>query len=142
VRRFREIQEDLGVSANVLADRLDTLRAEGLLETVVYQERPRRSEYRLTQKGAELLPALLALMQWGDRWTWQHGQGPVRAVHDACDHDVRVEIRCEHCRREVTAGELRARPRWSGVDPSALPAPGAVSARRLYASAAGVRLDV
>jgi DNA-binding HxlR family transcriptional regulator len=143
VRRFRAIQEDLGISANVLADRLDSLRAEGLLETVVYQQRPRRSEYRLTRKGAELLPALLALMQWGDRWMWDDGQGPVRAVHDECDHDVRVEVRCEHCQREVAAGELRARPRWPlAGDASSLPVPGNVSGRRLYASDGGVRLEV
>jgi DNA-binding HxlR family transcriptional regulator len=68
VRRFGEIQEDLGISANVLSDRLDGLVAEGILERRVYRERPQRHEYRLTEKGVELIPALLALMQWGDRW--------------------------------------------------------------------------
>jgi DNA-binding HxlR family transcriptional regulator len=142
VRRFREIQADLGISANVLADRLDALLADGVLETSVYQERPMRREYRLTQKGAELLPALLALMQWGDRWMWSSGQGPVRAVHDDCDHDVHVEIRCEHCEREVTTSELRAKARWRLADEAALSQPGNVSARKLYSSSEGVRLDV
>jgi DNA-binding HxlR family transcriptional regulator len=141
VRRFREIQEDLGISANVLADRLDALLADGILETVVYQERPRRHEYRLTRKGRELVPVLLALMQWGDRWMWPGGEGPVRAIHGECDHDVRVEIRCPHCEREVEASELRARPRWPLADASSLRAPGAVSGRRLYASSEGVPLD-
>src|ERR1019366_10354701 len=57
VRRFGEIQEDLGISANVLADRLEALVGEGILETRVYQERPRRSEYVLSEKGSELIPA-------------------------------------------------------------------------------------
>src|ERR1035441_10597672 len=65
VRRFAELQEDLGISANVLSDRLETLVAEGILERAVYRQRPERHEYRLTEKGRELLPALLALMQWG-----------------------------------------------------------------------------
>jgi DNA-binding HxlR family transcriptional regulator len=141
VRRFRELQEDLGISANILADRLDALLADGILETVVYQERPRRHEYRLTRKGAELLPALLALMQWGDRWMWPDGQGPVRAVHGDCDHDVRVEIRCAQCDREVGASELRAKARWRLADASSLTGPGKVSGRRLYASSEGVHLD-
>jgi DNA-binding HxlR family transcriptional regulator len=143
VRRFRALQEDLGISANVLADRLDALLAAGILEAVVYQQRPRRHEYRLTQKGAELLPALLALMRWGDRWMWPGGQGPVRVLHDDCGHDVRVQLRCEQCEREVAADELRAEPRWPlEADASSLPGPGNVSARRLYASSSGVRLDV
>src|SRR2546430_1927119 len=141
VRRFRAIQEDLGISANILADRLDALLADGILETVLYQERPRRHEYRLTQKGAELLPALLALMQWGDRWMWPRGEGPVRVVHDDCDHDVRVEIHCAHCEREAAVHELRAKARWPLEDASSLPTPGNVSGRRLYSDGAGVRLD-
>jgi DNA-binding HxlR family transcriptional regulator len=141
VRRFREIQDDLGISANILSDRLDALVGEGILETVVYQARPRRHEYRLTQKGAELLPALLALMQWGDRWTWPGGEGPVRVVHDDCGHEARVQLRCEHCERHVAAAELRATPRWPRPRAGASPAAGAVSGDRLYASAQGVRLD-
>jgi DNA-binding HxlR family transcriptional regulator len=141
VRRFGELQQDLGISANVLADRLEGLVAEGVLEPVVYQERPRRSEYRLTRKGAELLPALLALKQWGDRWMWPRGEGPVRAVHAGCGHDVRVEIRCGECERAVAPSELRAKPRFSPDDVSSLTAPGAVSGRRLYASDEGVALD-
>jgi DNA-binding HxlR family transcriptional regulator len=141
VRRFGEIQDDLGISANILTDRLDALLAEGLLETEVYQERPRRHEYRLTQKGAELLPALLALMQWGDRWMWPRGEGPVRVVHGECGHDARVQLRCDHCGREVDPAELRARPRWQLPDAPPLDRPGSVSARRLCADGEGVPLD-
>ncbi|HEX3452697.1 MAG TPA: helix-turn-helix domain-containing protein, partial [Solirubrobacteraceae bacterium] len=75
LRRFGDLQEDLGISANVLADRLATLVREGVLETRVYRERPERREYVLSEKGRELLPALLALMRWGDRWGWQDEAG-------------------------------------------------------------------
>jgi DNA-binding HxlR family transcriptional regulator len=141
VRRFREIQEDLGISANVLADRLATLVDEGLLETRIYQERPRRREYRLTEKGAELIPVLLALKQWGDRWKWPGGLGPVRAVHEACGHEVRVEVRCESCEREVDHHELRARPGAGLLRPPGEHEPGYVSGRRLYSAEDGIRLD-
>jgi DNA-binding HxlR family transcriptional regulator len=142
VRRFAEIQEDLGISANVLSDRLEGLLAEGILERCLYQQRPERHEYHLTQKGAELVPPLLALMQWGDRWMWPGERGPVRVTHDECGHEVRVEVRCEHCEREVQTGELRARARAGVV--KQVPAehrPGSISARRLVAAHEGVSLE-
>lgn len=140
VRRFRSIQDDLGISANVLSDRLQVLVAEGLLERSVYQQRPERHEYRLTEKGAELIPTLLALMQWGDRWTWPGGRGPVRVVHEDCGEEVHVEVRCPHCERAVAPSELRAKPTGILKRAPAEHQPGAVSGRRLSAADAGVRL--
>ncbi len=67
-RRFDEFRDSLGIASNVLTDRLNRLVDEGVLERVLYSERPERFEYRLTEKGAELRVALLALMQWGDRY--------------------------------------------------------------------------
>jgi DNA-binding HxlR family transcriptional regulator len=139
VRRFGEIQEDLGISANVLSDRLDTLVGEGILARSVYQQRPERHEYSLTEKGADLIPALLALMQWGDRWAWSGG-GPVRVQHEQCGHDVHVEVRCAHCEREAASGELRARARPGVVEAPGEHQPGAVSARRLLSGDQGVEL--
>jgi DNA-binding HxlR family transcriptional regulator len=66
-RRFDEFQESLGVARNVLAERLNRLVGEGILERTAYNERPPRFEYGLTEKGRELAVPLLALMQWGDR---------------------------------------------------------------------------
>jgi DNA-binding HxlR family transcriptional regulator len=68
VRRFDDFQESLGIARNVLADRLNRLVEAGIFERVRYSERPERFEYRLTEKGVELRVALLALMQWGDRY--------------------------------------------------------------------------
>jgi len=141
VRRFSEIEQDLGISANVLSDRLATLVAEGLLQPRVYQQRPQRHEYHLTEKGSDLMPALLALMQWGDRWSWPHGRGPVRVLHGDCGHEVRVQVRCEHCEREVEPGELRAKVRRGVLQPLQQRAPGAVSGRRLLAERDGLPLQ-
>ena len=65
--RFDEFLDSLGIASNVLTDRLNRLVDEGVLERVPYNERPERFEYRLTKKGRELGPVLIALMQWGDR---------------------------------------------------------------------------
>jgi DNA-binding HxlR family transcriptional regulator len=140
VRRFGDLQEDLGISANVLADRLEALLAEGILDRRAYQALPRRSEYHLTQKGAELLPALLALMQWGDRWSWSDGGGPVRVIHEECGEPVRVELRCEHCERAVQPRELRATLSGKLSKPPREGEPGSVSGHRLYAASGGAPL--
>ena len=66
--RFDQLQASLGIARNVLANRLDRLVEEGILERVPYSKRPPRHEYRLTDKGRELEPALSALRQWGDQF--------------------------------------------------------------------------
>jgi DNA-binding HxlR family transcriptional regulator len=67
LRRFDEFHESLGIARNVLADRLNRLVEEGILERVRYSERPERYEYRLTPKGRDLQIALAGLRQWGDK---------------------------------------------------------------------------
>ena len=66
LHRFDEFQESLGIARNVLTDRLNRLVDEGVLERVIYSERPERYEYQLTKKGLDLNIALTALRQWGD----------------------------------------------------------------------------
>jgi DNA-binding HxlR family transcriptional regulator len=68
LRKFDEIQSELGIARNVLTDRLNRLVEEGILERVRYNERPERFEYRLTKKGRDLNIALTGLRQWGDQY--------------------------------------------------------------------------
>ncbi len=68
LRRFDEIQANLGIARNVLQTRLTRLLEQGVLEKRLYQEHPPRYEYRLTEKGLDLWPTIVALMQWGDRY--------------------------------------------------------------------------
>jgi DNA-binding HxlR family transcriptional regulator len=68
LHRFDELQESLGIARNVLTDRLNRLVEEGVLERVLYSERPERYEYHLTKKGLDLNIALTALRQWGDEY--------------------------------------------------------------------------
>ena len=66
LHRFDQLRESLGIASNVLTDRLNRLVDEGVLERVLYSERPERYEYQLTKKGLDLNIALTALRQWGD----------------------------------------------------------------------------
>src|SRR5512140_1885367 len=73
VRRFDDFQARLGIARNVLATRLQSLVEHGILDRRLYQERPERYEYRLTEKGRELYPVLISMMRWGDRWECPEG---------------------------------------------------------------------
>ncbi len=108
-RRFSRIQADLGIARNLLADRLQSLVDAGILERIPYQQRPLRHEYRLTPKGRDLSPALIALMQWGDRW-FNADRPPTVLVHDACGTALEQVLRCPACDTEVTPAHIRSRP--------------------------------
>jgi DNA-binding HxlR family transcriptional regulator len=82
LRRFDEIQANLGIARNVLTDRLNRLVSEGILERALYSERPERFEYRLTEKGRELNIALTALRQWGDKYV---SEQPPRLLRTKAD---------------------------------------------------------
>jgi DNA-binding HxlR family transcriptional regulator len=93
--RFDDFAERAGISEPVTAARLRELVEHGLLEREDYREPGKRTRqrYRLTDKGADLFPALVALMQWGDRWLDERG-GPVELHHRECGEPVLVELRC------------------------------------------------
>jgi DNA-binding HxlR family transcriptional regulator len=94
--RFDDFAERVGISEPVAAARLRELVGHGLLEREPYREPGQRTRmaYRLTAKGAELLPVLVALMQWGDRWLQPAG-APVVLRHADCGEEVRAELRCD-----------------------------------------------
>jgi DNA-binding HxlR family transcriptional regulator len=93
--RFDDFAKRVGISEPVAANRLRELVEQGLLEREDYREPGQRTRqrYRLTAKGADLFPALAALMQWGDRWLDERG-GPVELRHRDCGEPVVVELRC------------------------------------------------
>jgi len=67
-RRYDHYRSKLGIGSNVLNDRLALMTAEGILDRILYQDNPPRHEYRLTTKGQDLYPVLLAIMAWGDTY--------------------------------------------------------------------------
>lgn len=111
LRRFEEIQGDLGIARNILSDRLSTLVDGGVLERVLYQESPDRYEYRLTEMGLDFYPVLVALINWGDRWLADETGPPVRLVHRSCQKIIRPTMVCPECGEPLTARDLRPAPR-------------------------------
>ncbi|WP_328904610.1 MULTISPECIES: helix-turn-helix domain-containing protein [unclassified Streptomyces] len=109
IKRFDGFLSNLGIARNVLANRLGRLVEHGLMEKVLYQEKPVRYEYVLTPKGRDLAKPVIALMQWGDR-NLHLADGPPRtAEHLGCDGSVHAQLRCTDCDREVHTDEVAVR---------------------------------
>jgi DNA-binding HxlR family transcriptional regulator len=109
IRRFDDLLEHLGISRNILTDRLNSLVDKGVLKRARYQERPARYEYRLTEKGLDLLPILLLMMRWGDRWQAGEAGAPVTVIHKDCGHETSATVMCSECGQPLIAGHLHLR---------------------------------
>ncbi|WP_067536422.1 winged helix-turn-helix transcriptional regulator [Nocardia crassostreae] len=116
LRRFDDIAENLGISRNLLTRRFENLIADGIIERRAYQERPPRYEYHLTEAGLELVPVLMALMAWGDKWATLAGGPPVDLVHHDCGKHFTPQVCCSECGKPAHAANV-----------TALPGPGAAS---------------
>jgi DNA-binding HxlR family transcriptional regulator len=110
IRRFDEIQADLGISRKVLTERLKWLVEAGVLTREQYSQRPARSQYVLTAKGTELVELLMVMVKWGDRWTAGAAGPPVLYRHRACGEVAHVELHCSVCDRPMSAGDIDLLP--------------------------------
>jgi DNA-binding HxlR family transcriptional regulator len=113
VRRFADFQRILGAPKAVLTDRLATLVGHGVLMRVPYQAEGERQryEYRLTEKGLDLYPALVALMEWGDRYLCDDGAAPLELRHRDCGAPVRLTLVCDEGHELAGPREVRPSPR-------------------------------
>ena len=110
VDRFDALAEDLGISRNLLTSRLAHLVQGGIAERHRYQERPPRDRYVLTEAGRELMPIVLALTAWGDRWATPEGGPPLVFRHRPCGHHFAPTINCDACGQPLGPGEVEALP--------------------------------
>jgi DNA-binding HxlR family transcriptional regulator len=104
VRRFGDFQKSLGIAKNILAVRLERLAANGVLERDGPERRP---TYQLTDRGRALLPAMVALMQWGDRWV-SANKPPVMVTDDKGQPVAAVKLKSSG--GDVTAQTVRFHP--------------------------------
>jgi DNA-binding HxlR family transcriptional regulator len=120
-RRFEHFQRRTGAARNVLANRLNLLVEEGIFRKVAYQEHPVRYEYRLTEKGIDLWPVIVSLLQWGDRHIYP-GRAPILLVHKKCGGAVSDHRMCETCGTQLTARDVEGGGRGGGFAPAAVSA--------------------
>jgi len=112
VRRFEDMHERIGAPRQVLSHRLGRLVDEGLLRRVPYREQGQRqrNEYRLTEKGLDLYPALVALLRWGDRWLVDMDGPSVTLHHKDCGAQIDVTVRCAEGHELASARDARPQP--------------------------------
>jgi DNA-binding HxlR family transcriptional regulator len=109
VSRFDEFQQRLGISRNILNQRLNHLVEAGVLARVPYSEHPPRHDYRLTDKGRDLWPVLTAMRQWGDKYAAPEGP-PLRVLHKGCGRVSEALLTCSECGEPLGPREVRVEP--------------------------------
>ncbi|NIB43334.1 helix-turn-helix transcriptional regulator [Pseudomaricurvus alkylphenolicus] len=106
LHRYDDIQQQLGIATNILADRLKSLVDSEVLARSEYQSSPPRFEYRLTEKGKSLYGQTMALRQWvlDNLPPVAH---PFRLVHASCGEDLAVDVVCGECKQTPQLGEVQ-----------------------------------
>ncbi len=99
--RFQEFRAALGLPRQTLTERLRMLTQQGLLRRTACAAHPKRFEYRLTERGIDLYPVMLALLAFGDRWLSDQERPPIYLVHNLCRCACRPSVACSHCLAEV-----------------------------------------
>jgi DNA-binding HxlR family transcriptional regulator len=119
VNRFDDFQQRLGISRNILNQRLTGLVEAGVLTKVPYSDHPPRYDYRLTDKGRDLWPVLTAMRQWGDKYAAPDGP-PMKMKHKGCGRFVDAVMTCSHCGEEMGPRDVQVVPGPGAVEPLAL----------------------
>jgi DNA-binding HxlR family transcriptional regulator len=110
VRRFGQLARNLNIPRPTLSSRLRSLVDAGLLERVQYAQDPDRHEYRLTDAGRDLFPAIVALMRWGDAHRAGGDGPPIVLRHNTCGEIADPRLTCRHCGEEIDARNVTPEP--------------------------------
>jgi DNA-binding HxlR family transcriptional regulator len=116
---FSGFQDKLGIARNILTDRLNALVENGVLERRQTKPETERYAYVLTDKGRDLLPILVALMQWADRWVFGRGAEPLRVLDARTRSPIEQIVVSSRDGRKLSINDLRFRP-GPGADQTTL----------------------
>ncbi len=106
VHRYGQLQRNLGIARNILAERLSKLVEHGLLERVRYRTEPDWYEYRLTTRGLDLYPAILAFFRWADTHYGDPNRPAVQIRHLSCGKLTQPLLVCSECRAPIGAQDV------------------------------------
>ena len=107
VRRYGQLQRNLGIARNVLAERLRQLVTDGMLERVRYRTDPDWYEYRLTERALDLYPVIVGLMRWADQHLpTDEDAAAIELVHRSCGKPAEPYLACSHCHERLTARDI------------------------------------
>ena len=111
VRRFDDFQRNLNISRSVLTRRLRHLENQEIISRYQYSTRPKRSEYRLTERGIDMYPIFVLLKSWGEKWLEDAQTKNLDLIHTDCGQSLKVEVSCTSCQQEVTARNVAVKKR-------------------------------
>jgi len=101
INQYQGILEDTAISTNILADRLAELCDRGILHKVEQPNDMRRANYKLTDRGRDIYPIIITLMQWGDKWRPAPEGPPLLLTHEPCGKPLEIVLACSSCGEEV-----------------------------------------
>ena len=112
VRRYGQMQRNLGIARNVLADRLRQLVANGMFERVRYRTDPDWYEYRLTERALDVYPVIVGLMRWAEtHLATEADADALELIHRSCGKPAEPYLACSHCHQPLTGRDIDARVR-------------------------------
>ncbi|WP_411820881.1 helix-turn-helix domain-containing protein [Hyphococcus formosus] len=106
LRRFEEIRKDTAIATNILSERLAWLLEKEIITQHQYSDVPVRYEYRLSEKGLDYYPALLMLLQWGDKYYVSPEGPPLLLTHKPCNKTLDAIVACSHCHEAILAQDV------------------------------------
>ena len=112
ITRFSDFQRGLGIAPNILAKRLEGFVAAGIMQMRPSDTKAEQYDYRLTEKGEDLKPVVMAMSAWGAKWV---RPGRMMYTHQNCQHhgQVDLQIRCAACGEQVNGSGVEVAPRSS-----------------------------
>lgn len=119
---FDKLCQDLSIARNILADRLKKLTERGLIEKLQGERGVRKRAYRLTPKGKDLFPIIMALVAWGDRWESPSGP-PIVFLHSPDGHPAQPSVVCSQCGKALLPKDIRPQPGPGALRAGSLPLP-------------------
>ena len=106
LKRFDEFNEALQISTNILADRLKKFLDSGVIEKHIYQHKPVRYEYRLTNKGRTGYLAAIHLHFWANKWMLNASSNPISLLHVPCSNPLEIKTTCNSCNEVVDPSKV------------------------------------
>ncbi|OUY08557.1 winged helix-turn-helix transcriptional regulator [Acinetobacter populi] len=106
-RRFDDFQRQLGITRHLLTERLNRLVEHQIFKKVLYQNAPKRYEYKLTEKGLALYPIIVTMGQWGNQWfNIDQKFQQLRYVHKQCGNLINPTLHCDCCGEALDARHM------------------------------------
>ncbi len=109
IRSYDVFLKNLGIATNILSNRLKILVENKIMDRDRDLKDARRFLYRLTEKGLDIYPIVLAFMNWGDKWLADETGPPLVLLHKKCDHRLEPVMSCSYCGEKINPKEVSYR---------------------------------